>query len=263
VPGSSVQLHNGDGSLADLRVFRVNPLPPLPSLAIFPAAPPVAANLVVVGRGRDRGAATNWSGHTGWLLAPTARIRWGTNRVSAKGLDVLGTHAFQMDFTQSGGTSYESQAVVGDSGGAVFLKSGSSWFLAGILFANSVYFGQPSNTVLFGNLSYAAQLSDYAGEVSGLVEQPVCADGLDNDGDGNVDYSADPGCKDASYMTESPACSNGVDDDGDGYTDLLDPQCGGRAWFPLESSAVICGLGFELVLVLPPLAWWRARRRKI
>ena len=45
----------------------------------------------MIGRGRDRGAATSWGGYSGWLYAATGTLRWGTNRVSARNLDVLGT----------------------------------------------------------------------------------------------------------------------------------------------------------------------------
>jgi large repetitive protein len=59
---------------------------------------------------------------------------------------------------------------------------------------------------------------------------PVCFDGLDDDGDGKIDYPLDPGCSSPTDSTETdtcanqsdpacPACSNGVDDDQDSTTD--------------------------------------------
>ncbi|HEY4244959.1 MAG TPA: hypothetical protein VGM88_34325 [Kofleriaceae bacterium] len=59
---------------------------------------------------------------------------------------------------------------------------------------------------------------------------PQCSDGIDNDGDGLIDYPADPGCSSPDDMTEDsfgpPACSNGKDDDGDGLIDYPnDPGC--------------------------------------
>ena len=63
----------------------------------------------------------------------------------------------------------------------------------------------------------------------------VCADGVDNDGDGKVDFPADPGCGSASSGSEKDdepgevrrACSDGLDNDGDGLTDFpADPGCG-------------------------------------
>ena len=54
----------------------------------------------------------------------------------------------------------------------------------------------------------------------------ACADGVDNDGDGRVDYPADPGCSSPSDNDESntapppaPACSDTRDNDADGRID--------------------------------------------
>lgn len=57
-----------------------------------------------------------------------------------------------------------------------------------------------------------------------------CEDGVDNDGDGFIDYPDDPSCISSSDNTESPydyvACNNGLDDDFDGFTDYPDdPSC--------------------------------------
>jgi uncharacterized protein YkwD len=57
---------------------------------------------------------------------------------------------------------------------------------------------------------------------------PACSDGIDNDGDGFIDHPADDGCRHASQLSET------------------EPNC---------------GLGFELVVLLPPLFALRARRR--
>ncbi|PIS05119.1 MAG: hypothetical protein COT81_02740, partial [Candidatus Buchananbacteria bacterium CG10_big_fil_rev_8_21_14_0_10_42_9] len=58
---------------------------------------------------------------------------------------------------------------------------------------------------------------------------PQCSDGVDNDGDGLVDYPNDPGCVSASDDDEMNAveppiggvtqCSDGIDNDGDGFID--------------------------------------------
>jgi hypothetical protein len=59
-----------------------------------------------------------------------------------------------------------------------------------------------------------------------------CADGLDNDFDGRIDYPADPGCVDAADPNErsTKQCDNGIDDDHDGKIDWRgdgsgDPHC--------------------------------------
>jgi len=48
----------------------------------------------------------------------------------------------------------------------------------------------------------------------------ACDNGLDDDGDGAIDFGSDPGCADPAAPTESPACQNGLDDDGDGFVDF-------------------------------------------
>lgn len=65
---------------------------------------------------------------------------------------------------------------------------------------------------------------------------PVCADGLDNDGDGRTDFPQDPDCVSAGDTSESPLpetvgagkaqCADGLDNDGDGQVDFpADPDC--------------------------------------
>lgn len=74
----------------------------------------------------------------------------------------------------------------------------------------------------------------YANGPLPLVDRPpaACADGLDNDGDGQTDFPADPGCASAGDTSETeplppPAiCADGLDNDGDGLTDFpADPGC--------------------------------------
>ncbi|MGQ0620374.1 MAG: OmpA family protein [Panacagrimonas sp.] len=50
----------------------------------------------------------------------------------------------------------------------------------------------------------------------------VCSDTLDNDGDGLIDFPADPGCTaaDDGDETDPPQCSDGKDNDGDGLIDF-------------------------------------------
>ena len=60
-----------------------------------------------------------------------------------------------------------------------------------------------------------------------------CGDGIDNDGDGRIDFdsvtfndpsfqagSGDPGCSDPSDATESPECQDGINNDADGLIDF-------------------------------------------
>jgi hypothetical protein len=94
-----------------------------------------------------------------------------------------------------------------------------------------------------------------------------CTDGIDNDGDGLVDYggasSNDPGCRNALFTSrENPACSDQVDNDGDGEIDHpADVQCE-APWGGSESPPG-CGLGAELAVVLALLFGPLARTRRL
>ena len=100
-------------------------------------------------------------------------------------------------------------------------------------------------------------------------------DGIDDDGDGLSEHSADPGCNNLIAPRENPQCQDGVDNDGqpgiafDGGFSVTsvpgpaDPQCAGRPWWNQERKSSFCGLGFEAVLVLLPVAWLRARGRRV
>jgi MYXO-CTERM domain-containing protein len=57
---------------------------------------------------------------------------------------------------------------------------------------------------------------------------PDCRNGDDDDGDGLVDFGEDAGCDLPQDDSEQPglACDDGVDNDGDGLVDLDDPGCG-------------------------------------
>jgi len=73
------------------------------------------------------------------------------------------------------------------------------------------------------------------------VDRDVCDDGADNDGDGLIDYPADPGCDDAedgSELSSALVCDNGLDDDGDSLVDFEDPGCDDPT-DPSEKAAVI------------------------
>jgi hypothetical protein len=85
-----------------------------------------------------------------------------------------------------------------------------------------------------------------------------CGDGIDNDGDGDVD-TADPGCFDADWPEEDPACDNGLDDDGDGLVDLADPVC--TAAWGVGEAVVGCGAAAASLAGLLALPLLRGARR--
>lgn len=81
----------------------------------------------------------------------------------------------------------------------------------------------------------------------------VCSDGLDNDGDGFIDFPTDPGCDSPTDPDETdppapPVCSDGLDNDGDGLIDFPnDPGCDSAA-DPDETDPPIppvCSDGFD------------------
>jgi len=296
--GSARSLVHGGAVAPDLILFRLVDETGLTALPIRASAPAPGASVTLAGNGFDRGAPVTYAGHSGWAWLATRALRWGTNRVAERGFDLtIGdrtTRAFSTRFDLSGGTSSEAQAVVGDSGGAVFLKNGDGWELAGILFAIDAYEGQPINTSLDGNASFAADLSYYRTQIEAIVDVPACSNGLDDDGDGLVDWPADLGCRDADdgserfacedqldndgdglvdwpldpgcgraqADTESPHCQNGLDDDGDGLVDTADPQCL-YPWIGSEAPPKSCGLlGPDAVLALCALHALRRLRRQ-
>jgi len=232
VPGSGHRFANADLTPADLLAFKLSEDPGLPALVVAPSPPAPNALATLIGRGRNRGAPTSWNGIDGWLWGSGSAKRWGTNHVSIRSALVLDTQAFALEFDAIASPpagEHESTAANGDSGGAAFIKRNGSWQLAGILFAIGNYSNQPPSTALYGNLTYAVDLSSYLDDILVVTGQPTCDDGLDDDSDGLVDFPLDPGCADALDDSEhSPLlpCDDGLDNDGDGLIDYpADPEC--------------------------------------
>jgi hypothetical protein len=79
-----------------------------------------------------------------------------------------------------------------------------------------------------------------------VVAVRPCADRFDNDGDGLLDYPADPGCTDALDPDEGAACGDGVDNDGDGLADYpADPGCDDAADASERSPSLPCDDGAD------------------
>jgi len=65
----------------------------------------------------------------------------------------------------------------------------------------------------------------------------VCSDGMDNDGDGLVDYPQDLGCRSPNDFAEKhPPCSDGLDNDSDGFVDFPQDKTCKSANGPAEQS---------------------------
>ena len=233
VPGSRVQLDT-QGTGADVSLIQLETDPGLPGLSIADAPP--SGPVVMVGRGRNRGAATTWDpgpgpSLDGFLYGPGAAMRWGTNQVEAVNqlISPLGrtTVVFSTVFDEGLPTPHEAQGALGDSGGAVFDGNGE---LTGLLISTSGETGQPPETALYTNASFAAQLSWYKPQIEAVLADVACSNGVDDDGDGLVDHPDDPGCAspdDAFERSPDIECDDGIDNDGDGAWDYpADPGCG-------------------------------------
>jgi hypothetical protein len=185
VPGTAVQLHNPDTTLADLLMFQIHPQPPsLPALPLWSGSvrPLVGTELILIGHGRNRGAATSFDcgpgpASDGYEWGAGHAMRWGTNFVEEYPLPVFNTQAFGSNF-DAAGSAHEAQAATGDSGGAAFAWSGSQWELAGILFAIGLCEDQPAATALYGNATYAADLFFYRDEIADVIAMPEPSGGL-------------------------------------------------------------------------------------
>lgn len=192
VPGSGIQLEDGGGVLADLLVYAVTPIPSLPDLEIRSNSNLPTGEVILVGHGRNRGAASDtddpgiWANPLsrpsppieGWYWETSAALRWGTNTIT--NFWTAGnppTQSFYTTFDEPGDpnhTDHECQTANLDSGGALFAKKGPNWELAGILWASGVYLGQNLNTsALRGNASIAADLSVYRDDIMAITATPV------------------------------------------------------------------------------------------
>jgi hypothetical protein len=198
--GSGTTLTNdgapGKSATTDLYMFRLASTPAgLPPVTIASATAAGGQAVTMIGSGRDRGAFTEWTvdnSTTPWTWTEVSSggdaagyktilsrsMRWGTNDVSSTGVwlddgfgDVfmLGT-----SFTDGGSPSTEAQAAYGDSGGGIFRKNGSAWELSGLILTVEGYSGQPDPgaNAIYGNLTYAADLSFYRSQIVALVPEP-------------------------------------------------------------------------------------------
>jgi hypothetical protein len=173
VPGSAVRLLNADRTPVDLLLYRVDPAPALPPLALAKIPPHPGKRVFLVGFGKGRGEAFKWNGKNGFRWQGRNLKRWGTNRVSGTAVELttrrLRTRCFELEFERPG-TRHEAQAALGDSGGAVFVRRPRGWKLAGVMVAVSARPGQEPNTALMGNFTSAADLSYYRAQILRVME---------------------------------------------------------------------------------------------
>jgi hypothetical protein len=172
----------------------------------------------------------------GWWVAisdgtkfetPRRWLQAGANGVEAPYPDADASRKFVADFTGDGFADY--------------LWEANGWHVASTLLEAAVcesldtdQDGIPNAT---DNCPFTANPDQNDGDGNGRGDacDHACSDGIDNDGDGRVDYPADGGCESDQASTEDPPCSDGIDNDGDGAIDFdggsgasaPDPECGG------------------------------------
>jgi hypothetical protein len=159
-----------------------------------------------------------------------------------------------------------------------------------------------TSALAVGTYQIAARISDGRSQANSpacclvtIVEPPTaCSDGIDNDGDGKIDYPDDDGCVAANGRTEvrgdidfdgdvdgvdraalsnlagaergDPDFVEQADLDGDGRITSEDSESFGaavRAYIEARFPNAICGIsGFELVPLLAFLSMSRVRMRR-
>lgn len=196
--GTSVRLTNPGGlglsANTDLLMYQLSTDPLLPSLTISSSNPATGTDVTLIGNGRNRSAtktfwddATNpWtetieagSDREGFKYDSGNTMRWGENTIGDIGGNVLvnvdagfGNVLSLFTVFDEIGKTHEAHAATGDSGGAMFLKNGASWELAGIMLAVSSITGQPGSTAVFGNGTFAASLAVYRDQINTIMAVP-------------------------------------------------------------------------------------------
>lgn len=168
----------------DLLLFKILSPPSMTDTVISSTRPTGGSEVYMMGFGKGREAApTTWNAswvegglptaYTGYNWNTAQEVgRWGNNQVTGNSnVTVLGTDEMTITFDQVG-SLYEAMGSTGDSGGGVFYKNGSTWELAGIMSAIGTIGGQPSNTSVFTNVTYAADLSVYRDSIVAIIPEP-------------------------------------------------------------------------------------------
>ncbi len=202
IPGQSYQVLNPTGvpgltdTYADLRLYRIDADPGLPSLTIASQPLAVTDTVAFVATGLLRSSTeTHWNVSNGtWTTVPSGGTnsgylpnqggkRWGTNTVENADKVLTGTNgsvttnvnngtiANLTTFDRSSSNPYEAQVVAGDSGSPVFHynTTTSHWELTGIVLATYVYTGQDSTWAVYGDASAFADLSSYRSNILSIM----------------------------------------------------------------------------------------------
>lgn len=203
VAGSFHRLANASplSATTDLVLFQISSPPMLPSVPICTTSGTVGTDLMMIGAGRTQlTTETNWNvtvvagpnndiwtevtppppaDATGYKTTATRTMKWGENEIDSFTTinygagDVVG---FLTSFSDDASAfTHEAQAQVGDSGGAVFGWTGSSWELSGIMLAVATFDNQPANTAVYGNQTFSADLCVYSSQILSIIPEPSAA----------------------------------------------------------------------------------------
>jgi len=196
VAGSTVRLHdpNNPSTLVDIVLFQIDGSPTgALDITISSSAPSRGSDVVAIGCGRNRQAEETWWNSSWEEQEGTPRYRgfeydsgrtkrWGENDIDSKCVVNAGygpTSALKMDFDRYGDQGDdEMQLVDGDSGGGLFYYNGTDWELTGMLMARGIRPGQPTDSAVYGNYSYAADLSVYYDQIGGIITTPEPASAM-------------------------------------------------------------------------------------
>lgn len=179
--GAITTLTNPDNSASDVVLFNIGTTPAAASnLGVTSTTPSTGDLLTLIGYGRHRSGSLTTINYTGGTAngynwdSVTGTKAWGYNlRVDAADtmVQVPGNNAFKAFYTGfvANGSSNYSQATLGDSGGGVFVKNGSTWFLAGTMNAIGTYNGQTANTSANGDVTYIADMAAYSTQINSII----------------------------------------------------------------------------------------------
>lgn len=163
------------------------------------------------------------------------QYQWGTGASANRKGGIGGWHSYRGDLDEM---SIYNRALAADeiraifnagSGGKCKLECGNNILQQGEVCDGNDLDGQTCDSVVgaghTGTLGCASDCQAF--DTSGCDAPPPCSDGIDNDGDGAIDFPNDQGCSSADDTNESnPGCIDGIDNDGDGLIDHpADPGC--------------------------------------
>jgi hypothetical protein len=146
----------------------------------------------------------------------------------------LGTFSLFLSEVVLGGADVDAFALRGGTG-HYLISARDDVTLGGVTINDGDLFDyDPVAGTAFIVLSLDNRTSGGGSDIDAVINGgPIpCADGLDNEGDGLVDFPADSGCSAADDFSETgtAACDDGGDNDNDGLIDYpADPVCASQA----------------------------------